>query len=96
MYATDVLRVRISPRKGQRAFGGIFKRPWGILLWCAADKARVGKTRMHGILVTCIAIMALFLGLFAISVPAPDDQMAPGVSKTTQVQTAETDAASGK
>ncbi len=51
---------------------------------------------MHGILVTCIAIMALFLGLFAISVPAPDDQMAPGVSKTTQVQTAETDAASGK
>jgi hypothetical protein len=51
---------------------------------------------MYGILATCIAIMALFLGLFAISVPAPDDQMALGVSQTAQVQTAETGTGSGK
>jgi len=42
---------------------------------------------MHGILVACIAIMALFLGLFAISVPAPDDEMALSVSQTAQIQT---------
>ena len=31
--------------------------------------------------------MALFLGLFAISVPAPEDEIAMGVSQTAQVQT---------
>jgi hypothetical protein len=43
---------------------------------------------MYGILATCIAIMALFLGLFAISVPAPEGEMALGISQTAQVQTA--------
>lgn len=41
---------------------------------------------MYGILATCIAIMALFLGLFAISVPAPEDEMR-GTAQTAQVQT---------
>ena len=43
---------------------------------------------MYGILATCIAIMALFLGLFAISVePYADDQLAMGADQTAQVQT---------
>jgi hypothetical protein len=41
---------------------------------------------MYGILATCIAMMALFLGLFAISVPAPDQEMALGGSQTAQVE----------
>ncbi len=42
---------------------------------------------MYGILAACIAIMAVFLGLFAISVePAPEDQLALGVDQPAQVQ----------
>jgi hypothetical protein len=41
---------------------------------------------MYGILAACIAMMALFLGLFAISVPAPEAEMR-GVGQTAQVQT---------
>jgi hypothetical protein len=44
---------------------------------------------MYGILATCIAMMALFLGLFAISVPAPDQEMALTVSQTAQVEMAQ-------
>lgn len=44
---------------------------------------------MYGILATCIAMMALFLGLFAVSVPAPDQEMALGVSQTAQVEIAQ-------
>ena len=40
---------------------------------------------MYGILATCIAIMALFLGLFAISVPPEGDPR--GVAQTAQIQT---------
>jgi hypothetical protein len=47
---------------------------------------------MYGILATCIAIMALFLGLFAISVPAPDNELALGVSQTAEVRTDSTPA----
>jgi hypothetical protein len=42
---------------------------------------------MYGILAACIAMMALFLGLFAISVePAPNDELALTVDQTAQVQ----------
>jgi hypothetical protein len=44
---------------------------------------------MYGILATCIAMMAVFLGLFAISVPAPEGQHSVGVAQTAQVQTAD-------
>lgn len=41
---------------------------------------------MYGILVGCIAMMALFLGLFAVSVePAADEEIA-AVERTVQVQ----------
>lgn len=43
---------------------------------------------MYGILAGCIAMMALFLGLFAISVPGPDDDMR-GAAQTAHVQTAD-------
>lgn len=43
---------------------------------------------MYGIMAGCIAIMALFLGLFAVSVPpAADDQFAMSTDRTAQVQT---------
>jgi hypothetical protein len=42
---------------------------------------------MYGIMAACIAIMALFLGLFAVSVPPVDDQFALSVDQTAQVQT---------
>lgn len=42
---------------------------------------------MYGILAACIAIMALFLGLFAVSVPPADDQFAMTIDRTAQVQT---------
>jgi hypothetical protein len=48
-------------------------------------KGASGDIRMYGILATCIAIMALFLGLFAISVP-PEGEMR-GVAQTAQIQT---------
>ena len=51
-------------------------------------KAPVGTFEMYGILAACIAIMALFLGLFAISVPAPEGEMR-GVAQTAQIQTAD-------
>lgn len=42
---------------------------------------------MYGILAACIAIMAVFLGLFAISVEVPaDGQVAVSVDQTAQVQ----------
>jgi hypothetical protein len=45
---------------------------------------------MYGILAACIAMMAVFLGLFAISVPAPEDDMAfSGVSQIAKIQTVE-------
>ena len=43
---------------------------------------------MYGILAACIAIMALFLGLFAISVPVPEGEM-HGAAQTAQIQTAD-------
>lgn len=43
---------------------------------------------MYGILAACIAIMALFLGLFAVSVPPEGgDQFALSVDQSAQVQT---------
>lgn len=37
---------------------------------------------MYGILAACIAVMALFLGLFAISVePVSDNQLVLGIEK---------------
>ena len=42
---------------------------------------------MYGILAACIAIMALFLGLFAVTVPGPEDDVAVEVTQTAQVQT---------
>ena len=43
---------------------------------------------MYGILAACIAMMAMFLGLFAISVePAAEDQLALTADQTAQVQT---------
>jgi hypothetical protein len=50
---------------------------------------------MYGILAACIAIMALFLGLFAISVPAPEGEMR-GVAQTAQIQTVDKLAVSSK
>jgi hypothetical protein len=50
---------------------------------------------MYGILATCIVIMALFLGLFAISVPAPENEMR-GVAQTAQVQTVDNEAVTNK
>jgi len=45
---------------------------------------------MYGILAACIAIMAVFLGLFAISVPAPEDEMVvTSVSQIAKMQTVE-------
>jgi hypothetical protein len=51
---------------------------------------------MYGILAACIAIMAVFLGLFAISVPGPEDDIAIGGSRTAQVQTVEVRSAANK
>ena len=45
---------------------------------------------MYGILATCIAIMALFLGLFAISVEPSAEDLAMSVDQTAQVQTVAT------
>jgi hypothetical protein len=50
---------------------------------------------MYGILATCIAIMALFLGLFAISVPAPEGEIR-GVAQTAQIQTVDGQAVASK
>jgi len=44
---------------------------------------------MYGILAACIAVMALFLGLFAISVePVPQEQLALGAAQTAAVSEA--------
>jgi hypothetical protein len=52
---------------------------------------------MYGILAACIAIMAVFLGLFAISVePMAEDQYALTAGQTAQVQTVSDQPASGQ
>src|SRR5687767_10799634 len=60
-------------------------------LWvgtCLAKRHKWGTRKMYGILAGCIAIMAVFLGLFAISVePSAQDQLAFTADQTAQVQT---------
>jgi hypothetical protein len=52
---------------------------------------------MYGILAGCIAMMAMFLGLFAISVePAAEDQLALTAGQTAQVQTVSNKPATGR
>ena len=53
---------------------------------------------MYGILAACIAMMAMFLGLFAISVePAAEDQLAlTAAAPTAQVQTVSNQPATGR
>jgi hypothetical protein len=52
---------------------------------------------MYGILAACIAMMAMFLGLFAISVePAAEDQLALTAGQTAQVQTVSNQPATGR
>jgi hypothetical protein len=40
---------------------------------------------MYGILAACIAMMAVFLGLFAISVEPSAEDFAPAMGQTAQV-----------
>jgi hypothetical protein len=52
---------------------------------------------MYGILAACIAMMAMFLGLFAISVePAAEDQLALSAGQTAQVQTVSSQPVTGR
>jgi hypothetical protein len=87
--ATECLLVGITLRKGDEPLGGIF-----LAIFCdyrrraLRKKARAGTREMYGILAACIAIMALFLGLFAVSVqPSAQDDIALSVDQPAQVHT---------